>query len=43
MMLAVNMDEMGLMVKVIDKRCFIIFVNIGGFAPRILLKQKEKF
>jgi len=39
-MLAAHMDEIGLMVKNIDEKGFISFVNIGGVDPRILLAQE---
>ncbi len=35
-MIEAHMDEIGLMVKDIDERGFITFVNIGGVDPRIL-------
>ncbi len=39
-MLAAHMDEVGLMVKSIDKNGFIKFTNIGGLDPRTLLTQE---
>lgn len=39
-MLAAHMDEIGLMVKDIDKRGFIQFTNIGGVDQRTLLCQE---
>lgn len=35
-MIEAHMDEIGLMVKDIDERGFITFVNVGGVDPRIL-------
>ncbi|ODS37331.1 peptidase M42 [Candidatus Altiarchaeales archaeon WOR_SM1_SCG] len=39
-MLAAHMDEIGLMVKHIDKRGFLNFVKIGGIDDRILMQQR---
>ena len=39
-MLAAHMDEIGLMVKHIDKEGYINFVKIGGIDDRILLGQR---
>ena len=39
-MLAAHMDEIGLMVKKIEKGGFIKFTNIGGVDPRILPAQE---
>lgn len=39
-MLAAHMDEIGLMVKDIDKNGFIKFTNIGGIDSRTLLAQE---
>src|SRR5690554_6367858 len=39
-MLAAHMDEIGLMVKGIDKNGFITFTNIGGVDQRTLLCQE---
>ncbi len=39
-MLAAHVDEIGLMVKDIDKNGFIKFTNIGGIDQRILLSQE---
>ena len=40
MMLAAHMDEVGLMVKTIQRRGFLQFTKIGGIDDRILLAQK---
>lgn len=39
-MLAAHMDEIGLMVKYIEKNGFIRFTNIGGIDPRTILGQE---
>lgn len=39
-MLAAHMDEIGLMVKKIDKKGFVSFTNIGGVDQRTLLAQE---
>ena len=39
-MLAAHIDEIGLMVKDIDKNGFIKFTNVGGIDQRILLSQE---
>lgn len=39
-MLAAHMDEIGLMVKYIDKNGFIKFATIGGFFDQTLLNQR---
>ncbi len=39
-MLAAHMDEIGLMVKYINKNGYISFVKIGGIDDRILLNQR---
>jgi len=39
-MLAAHMDEIGLMVKHINKKGFISFVKIGGIDNRLLLNQR---
>jgi endoglucanase len=39
-MLAAHMDEIGFMVKHIDKEGFLRFMPIGGFDPRTLLSQR---
>lgn len=39
-MLAAHLDEIGLMVKDIDKNGFIKFTNIGGIDQRVLLSQE---
>ena len=36
LMIEAHMDEIGLMVKEIDEKGFITFVNVGGVDPRIL-------
>ena len=39
-MLAAHIDEIGLMIKDIDKDGFLYFATIGGFDPRVLLYQE---
>ncbi|WP_306811088.1 M42 family metallopeptidase [Irregularibacter muris] len=39
-MLAAHMDEIGLMVKKIDKKGFVFFTNVGGMDYRTLLSQE---
>jgi endoglucanase len=39
-MLAAHMDEIGFMVKHIDKEGFVRFMPIGGFDPRTLVAQR---
>jgi putative aminopeptidase FrvX len=39
-MLAAHMDEIGLMVKHIDREGFVRFMPIGGFDPRTLVAQR---
>jgi len=39
-MLAAHMDEIGLMVKHINKKGFISFIKIGGIDDRVLLNQR---
>ena len=39
-LMAAHMDEMGFMVKDIDKKGFIHFTNIGGIDPRTILAQE---
>ena len=39
-MLAAHMDEIGLMVKTVNKEGFLQFVKMGGIDDRILLAQK---
>lgn len=39
-MLAAHMDEIGLMVKYIDKNGFLYFIKIGGIDDRVLLQQR---
>ncbi|MDR3222469.1 MAG: M42 family metallopeptidase [Methanobrevibacter sp.] len=39
-MLAAHMDEIGLMVKYIDKKGFILFTKIGGINDQMLMNQK---
>jgi len=39
-MLAAHMDEIGLMVKQIDREGFVRFMPIGGFDPRTLIAQR---
>ena len=39
-MLTAHMDEIGLMVKGIDDRGFILFTNIGGIDPKVLISQE---
>jgi endoglucanase len=39
-LMAAHMDEIGFMVKEIDKKGFIHFTNIGGIDPRTILAQE---
>ncbi|MDR2624150.1 MAG: M42 family metallopeptidase [Methanobrevibacter sp.] len=39
-MLAAHMDEIGLMVRYIDKKGFILFTKIGGINDQMLMNQK---
>ncbi len=39
-MLAAHMDEIGLMVKYINKNGFLYFIKIGGIDDRVLLQQR---
>ena len=39
-MIATHMDEIGLMVKHVDKRGFLNFIKIGGIDDRILLQER---
>ncbi|MCD6286666.1 MAG: M42 family peptidase, partial [Anaerolineae bacterium] len=39
-MLAAHMDEIGFMVKHIDREGFVRFMPIGGFDPRTLIAQR---
>ncbi|GAG66741.1 unnamed protein product, partial [marine sediment metagenome] len=39
-MLAAHMDEIGLMVKYIDKNGFLYFIKIGSIDDRVLLQQR---
>ncbi len=39
LMLAAHMDEVGLIVKLIDKNGFVMFSKIGGIDDRVLLSQ----
>lgn len=39
-MLTAHMDEIGLMVKGIDDKGFILFTNVGGIDPKVLISKE---